>query len=176
MLHGLQRNMLRRWFKWRRPFASSLANATRPCRYGAGHAGLPFFRFPQKGNGAPGGRQGVCEAPLGEPLRSGRPHALRGRAPVLRGPAAPPRRSIHDTHCRRAGLAPHRVSLEMTRASLQGAGNVRCKKRVGIKISAKKIPLTAARLNKGSKNLTICTSLRGPRAQRSGTKQSRVLK
>ena len=53
--------------------------------------GRPVSLFPplRRGNGAPGGRRGVCETPFGQPLRSGRPRALRGRAPVCETGCAP---------------------------------------------------------------------------------------
>ena len=43
-----------------------------PILYGAGNAGVPFSVSPKREWSA-GRRQGVCEAPLGRPLRSGAP-------------------------------------------------------------------------------------------------------
>src|SRR6185312_6426865 len=73
----------------------------------------PFFRFPEKGNGAPGGRKGLAR-PLRAALRSAARAPCEGALrPLAIGDAAPSGRSIHQVHA--IGVNPARRALSARR-------------------------------------------------------------
>jgi hypothetical protein len=83
--HGLPERAMRETSNGRTPAHRkiSITRASLPLFFdGAGTPAFPFS-FSETENGAPGGRQEACEAPLGS-LAIGRPRALRGRAHPLR--------------------------------------------------------------------------------------------
>src|SRR6185437_16817166 len=97
-------------------FNFQTANASPPLLFATQGASVSLFRFPKKGNGAPGSARGLRD-PFRRALRSARLRAVRRRAPRCGGaapPGAPPQRPLSRTPHRPAWRLRHSGPLKLS--------------------------------------------------------------